>query len=94
MTWFVDEYFDDVLRNMDLCPGVNIVLETDIPHESVSIHFTVFWSAPRLNLNWYPICQIDLDNKTIFHGEGTENPDKWNELLKQAADALDRHLQK
>lgn len=88
MTWFVDEYLDKTIRNLGLCPGVNIVMDTDDIEAWMYVHISVFWSKPRLNLDWYPIVNIEVNNKTIFAREGAENPDLWGDLLTAAADRL------
>ena len=87
MIWFIDEYLDAFLREMKLCPGVDINIDTpDI--DGVSICISVFWLKPRVNLGWYPICQIDYNNTTIFHREGGEDPETWPDFMDKAADAL------
>lgn len=88
MTWFVDEYLDKTVRNLNLCPGVNIHMDTDDIEAGIYIHISVFWSKPRLNLDWYPIVNIEVNNKTIFARDGAENPDLWGGLLTAAADRL------
>lgn len=84
----LDEYFDSTLRSLHLCPSVDITLNTNCGGfaEDHSIYF--FWHSPSINLGWYPICQIDIGNKTIFHLEGSENADHWDDLPKAAADFL------
>ena len=89
MTWFVDEYLDKTLRNLDLCPGVDIDIRFKV--DGVDIGIYICWHSPSINLNWYPICQIDMNDRTIFHREGAENPDLWHDLLTSAADALNRN---
>ena len=86
MTWFVDEYLDKTLRNLDLCPGCDIDIR--IKEDDMDVDISVFWHAPSINLDWYPICQIDMNGKTIFHHEGAENPDAWGDYLSIAADML------
>jgi len=93
MVWHVDEYLDKTIRNLDLCPGVDVNIDTtDI--DGLSVCFSLFWSKPRINLGWYPIVSIDVNNKTIFSSEGTENPEHWKDSLSAAADALARHNKK
>lgn len=87
MIWFIDEYLDAVLREMKLCPGVNVNIDTaDIG--GVNLCISVYWHHPSLNLEWYPICHIDFNNDTIFHREGAEDPEQWGDLMAAAADAL------
>ena len=52
---------------------------------------SLFWHEPSLNLGWYPILQIDMidmDDKTVFWGEGTENPGYWYDLAVRAIEKL------
>lgn len=48
----------------------------------------LFWHEPSLNLNWYPILQIENDGREVFWGEGTENPDCWYKLAINAIEKL------
>lgn len=93
MIWFIDEYFDKQIRALELCPGVDITLDA---HDADEIYVTVsvFWHKPGLNLEWYPICQIDLNYRTIFRRDGSEAPEQWPEFMEQAADALEAALAK
>lgn len=89
MVWWVDEYIDSSLRKLDLCPGVDVSFsfrgdEFDGKEKGVSVD--IFWHSPSINLGWYPICQIDIGRKTVFHREGTENSEHWRDLLTEAAD--------
>lgn len=93
MIWFIDEYLDGFLRDMKLCPGVNVNMDTsDI--DGMSVCISVFWHSPSLNLDWYPLCQIDYNNVTIFSKEGTEDQEQWGKLMEAAADALAAALTK
>ncbi len=93
MVWFIDEYLDIVLREMKLCPGVDISVETpELDGVSVCIYIT--WHSPGINVGWYPICKIEYNDGTIFHREGPEDPDGWEEFVEQAADALAAALKK
>lgn len=95
MIWFIDEYFDKQIRALELCPGVDITIDThEIQDEDDDICISIFWHKPGLNLGWYPICQIDLNDRTIFHREGSEAPEYWPEFMEQAADALAAALTK
>lgn len=74
-------YLDDI--KYDLKPDDDITLATD------DLYVYIFWHSPSLNLNYYPIVQInllgdDLDDRTIFHREGTENPGTWYQVIDQA----------
>lgn len=93
MVWFIDEYLDKTIREMKLCPGVNVNIDTpDV--SGLYFHISIYWSSPRLNLNWYPIFHIDKNCETIFHSEGPENPDGWEDFVGKAADALAAALKK
>ena len=76
------EYLDSV--KYDLTPGDDITLIT--PEDDLS--FYLWWSAPSLNLNWYPIVQVNDDTGIIFNREGTENPDNWYRVIDQAIDKI------
>ena len=90
MTWFVEEYFDKTLRSLDLCPNVDVDLKFggDAPNYSEDIDIMIWWHKPSTNLDWYPIGHIDFGLKTIFHREGAENPDRWEDLLNEMADFI------
>lgn len=88
MVWFVDEYLDNALRKLDLCPSVDVSFSFAEAELSVAI----FWHSPSANVGWYPICQVDVGGRTVFHADGAENEERWGELLEQAADALARAL--
>lgn len=93
MIWFIDEYLDKVIRSLELCPGVDITIDThEIQDEDYDICISIFWHKPSLNLHWYPICQIDLNGRTIFHHEGGENPESWSALLNAAVDRLSEKI--
>lgn len=84
-----NEYILKTLRNADLCPAVDFSLTFRSFGYCLDIY--VFWHQPSLNLGWYPICQIDIRDKTVFHREGSENNEHWNDLLKEAADFLEMY---
>ena len=90
MTWNVDEYLDKTLRGLSLCPGVSVCIDTADLDFMVDIN--IHWHRPSINLNWYPVCQIDVNNKTIFQHEGSENPEHWHDLLDAAADRLKDYI--
>lgn len=87
MIWFIDEYLDAFLREMKLCPGVDISIETpELDGMSVCVYFT--WHSPSLNVGWFPVCQIECNDRTVFHKEGAEDPETWPDFMDKAADAL------
>ena len=90
MTWFVEEYLGKTLRGLDLCPNVdvNLSFRGDAKDHSEDIDVSIFWSAPNSSTDWYPIGQIDFGCRTIFHREGSENIDHWEDLLKEMADFI------
>ncbi len=92
MTWFIDEYLDKTIRNLDLCPGIEIHIASDSSLNGVAIRFAVYWSHPRLNLDWYPLISVDANNDTVFFCEGSENPEEWQRHLNDAADAIEKSL--
>lgn len=57
----------------------NIDIDTDDGY-TVSL----FWHFPSINVGYYPILQIDYQDKTIFNGEGTENPEHWHDVADRA----------
>lgn len=74
-------YLDDI--KYDLKPDEDITLATD------DLCVYIFWHSPSLNLNYYPVVQVDLlgsglNSRTIFHREGTENPGNWYQVIDQA----------
>ena len=87
MTWWIDEYLDRQLRALNLCPGVdvNLTFHGGAKDYSDDIDVSIFWHSPSVNLGWYPIGQIDFGCRTIFHREGTENPEHWKDLLTEMA---------
>ena len=61
----------DIL-DFDLIPGEDIDLNID------QLEMSIFWVRPSLNTGWYPVVQIDDGDLTVFHREGTENPNgRW-----------------
>ena len=76
------EYLDAV--KYDLTPGDDITLTTP----EYDFTFYLWWHSPSLNLNWYPIVQVDNDTGIIFNREGTENPDNWYRVIDQAIDKI------
>lgn len=93
MVWWIDEYLDLTLRKIDLCPGVDVSFTHSGETRDEDISVDIFWHSPSVNLDWYPICQIDHGGRTVFHREGTENEEHWGDLLQQAADFLAQELQ-
>jgi hypothetical protein len=93
MTWFVDEYLDKQLRALDLCPNVDVTMSFhgDAKDSSEDIDVYIFWSKPNSSTDWYPIGQIDFGCRTIFHREGTENIDHWQDLLTEMAEFISNH---
>ena len=74
---------DDLIREIDRVKndlksyqGDDITVTSDD-----GIDFDIFWHEPSLNVNWYPIVQITSNHKTVFHNEGTENPDYWYKVV-------------
>lgn len=92
MTWFVEEYLGKTLRCLDLCPNVDVYLSFrgDAKDYSDVIDVSIFWSAPNSSTNWYPIGQIDFGRRTIFHREGSENIDHWEDLLNEMAEFIEK----
>lgn len=63
--------------------GEDLTFET-----SDDYYVDLFWHEPSLNVSWYPILQIEDDDKILFLRDGTENPDYWFELADQAIKEL------
>lgn len=65
--------------------GIRKGNEIDLTVNDLSV--AIWWHSPSLNLNWYPIAQIDVASKhgtnsigrlkTVFHKEGCENENGW-----------------
>lgn len=93
MIWFIDEYLEKTLSEMKLCPGVDVSLECHyFPEKDFCL--SVFWHDPSVNLNWYPIVQIDTGHTTVFHCEGSEDPEHYEDVLTEAWSFLKKWLQK
>ena len=92
MTWCIDKYLEKTLTEMKLCPGVDVTFECHL-FEEKDFCLSVFWHAPSTNLRWYPICQIDSGHTTIFHSEGSENPEHFEDVLVEAWSFLNKWLQ-
>lgn len=88
MTYKVDEYLEQTLERLSLCPSVEIDLRFNADYKEDIIDVFIFWHEPSINVGYYPICQIDLGGKVIYHREGAENPEEWNRLLKGAAEFI------
>lgn len=91
MIWFVDEYLQSFLSDAKLCPGVDLSVDFQGDYRSEDISISIFWHRPCINLGWYPICQIDFGHKTIFHRDGSENSEYWDDLLKEAREFLSNY---
>ena len=48
----------------------------------------LFWGGNFINLGYYPIVQIDLGDRTIFHREGSENPGSWYKVVDEAINKI------
>lgn len=64
----------------------NIVIQRgkDVSKKDGDLEFNLWWHEPSLNLNWYPIIQIDLNDEPIYNAEGPENPDHWKDFVREA----------
>ena len=71
-------FLDDI--KYDIKPNDDYMLATG----DDALIVDIFWAAPSLNVSWYPIVQIDHNNKTIFNREGTENPGNWYKVIDEA----------
>lgn len=67
-----------------LVPGVDAEFKTRDGLYDVFL----FWHMPSINLGCFPILQINRGNKTVFHREGSENPDHWCDLIDIAIEKL------
>ena len=85
MKYCVPDYLVQTLERLTLCPSVDIAFHK---HDIIDVDVFIFWHKPSINVGFYPICQIDLGDKVIYHREGAENPEEWNRLLKGAADFI------
>lgn len=74
--------FVEQLRGINPKPGVDIELYADHGRSEGS----VFWHAPSINTNWYPIIEINYEDKPIIHLEGGEEPSGWKEFFEKAAE--------
>lgn len=89
MTYHVKEYLAKTIRNTDLCPNVDVTIEFHGERREDYIGVYIFWHEPSMNVGWYPICQIDYGEKTVFHREGYESSDAWDLLLEWAASFIE-----
>lgn len=48
----------------------------------------LFWGGNFTNVGYYPIVQIDLGDRTIFHREGSENPERWYKVVDEAINKI------
>lgn len=67
---------DKVKNNLDDYQGNDIYIKS-----ADGVSCDIFWHEPSLNVNWYPIVQIKYNHKTVFHQEGTENPNYWYKVV-------------
>ena len=44
----------------------------EFEYETENISVWIWWHHPSLNLGYYPIGQIDINDKTVFNREGGE----------------------
>lgn len=66
------------ILDITLDPGNDI----DLTIEGLEV--SIFWVRPSFNTGWYPVCQIDDGDLTVFHREGTENHKHWHDLVVDA----------
>lgn len=72
---------------------IDIEAGKDIDVDADDLHISVFWHSPSINLNWYPIVQIDYNDKILIHREGPENPWVWKDFVYDCIrDAEDKVL--
>lgn len=55
---------------------------------SESLEVYIFWGGNFTNVGYYPVVQVEYNDKTIFHREGTENPQYWYRVVDQAMDKI------
>lgn len=77
-------YFAQTLLHIALREGTDI----DVTTQNDDSYLCVFWHEPSLNLTWYPIVEVVINGKTILHREGPENPNGWNQFLRDAAEKI------
>lgn len=74
------------VRAITLVAGRDAELDFMMDGMQISVFF--FWHSPSLNLSWYPIVQVDVDDVTKFHHEGAENHLMWQNLVDWTADFI------
>lgn len=72
--------------DFNLVPGKDVNLKIE------GLDVSIFWHKPSLNVSWYPICQIDDGDLTVFHREGWENPEHWWDLVDDAFGFINEYL--
>lgn len=67
----------------DLKPGDDYTLASEN-----GLIVDLFWGGNFTNVGYYPIVQIDLGDRTIFHREGSENPGSWYKVIDEAINKI------
>ena len=63
---------------MKLIPGKDVTVEVG------EKELYLWWHEPSLNLNWYPIIEVFHGDVSVYHREGSENPERWEEFFNDA----------
>ena len=48
----------------------------------------IFWGGNFTNVGYYPVVQVEFNDKIIFHREGTENSNYWYEVIDRAINKI------
>lgn len=69
----------DLLQELKTSPTI-AGIETEATTDD-GYHVYFFWHIPSINLSWYPIMQIDKNDKCVFWKEGPENEQHWKDIF-------------
>lgn len=78
-----------LLSKTTLYPNVDIDYTAHLDDGRV-VMVSIFWHSPSINLGWYPIVQIDVDNKTVYHNEGYESRTMDEAFVRSIIERLQR----
>lgn len=86
-----------ITNSLKLC-ALTHKKEFSITLNDISVYVT--WHSPSLNLNWYPIIEIQDDRaenrvpwRSIYLREGPENPECWTDFINDACRFIDENIE-
>ena len=91
----INKSFSERIRDISLEAGKDISFSTPDFRSTIDI----FWHEPSINVNYYPIVQIEMVNENGYkigeiHEEGGENPYSWDDFMSRVAERYEEYQNK